>query len=226
MERCGGGASRKVEVNGRARLRGSTAIASLGLCALLSACVSGVYYRPYVPASESLTLGGACAPPYRLVRRPLGDGVVLEVHPPYPGSPQSSINVLLRLGKGHRVRLLDDRLHVVTGDAGARMLRVSAILAGWPADAPPQPDYPPEQRHAALDPLLGLGRSDHVRTGWGEYSAFFGGGDVFRLQLDPYLERPGTFELRLPAVEVDGRRMDIAPIRFQTVRGKSYGCVQ
>jgi hypothetical protein len=213
-------------VNGHARLRGSTAIASLGLCALLSACVSGVYYRPDVSASESLSLGEACASPYRLVRRTFGEGVVLDVNPPYPGSPQSSINVLLRLGNGHRVRLLDDRLRVVTGDVDATMLHVSAILTGWPADAPPQPGYPPEQRHAALDPLIGLGRSDHVRLGWGEYSTFFGGGDVFRLQVEPYMERPRVFELRLPPIEVDGRRVDIAPIRFETVRGTSYGCVQ
>lgn len=213
-------------LNGRPQLRAVTSAVSLGLCLLLSACVSGIYYRPDVPASESLSLGQSCSSPYRLVRRTLGKGVVLEVAPPHPEASQSSMDVLLRIGKGHRARLLDDRLRVVAGDGGEQILRVSAILTGWPADAPPQPRYPPEQRHAALDPLVGLGRSDHVRLGWGEYSNVFGGGDVFRLQSDAYAARPSGFELRLPAIEVDGRRVEIAPIRFETARGTRYGCVQ
>jgi hypothetical protein len=228
MESGGRGTSRTAAaaVSDRAQLRGVKQTVSLGLCLLLSACVSGAYYRPDVPASESLSLGASCSPPYRLVRRALGQGVVLEVAPPYLEVSQSSMQVLLRISKGHRARLLDDRLRVATGDAREQVLRVSAIHTGWPADAPPQPGYPPEQRHAALDALVGLGRSDHVRLGWGEYSDVFGGGDVFRLQLDAFAERPPTFELRLPAVEVDGRRFDILPIRFETARGTSYGCVQ
>jgi hypothetical protein len=213
-------------VNGRTQPCAIGSAVSLGLCLLLSACVTGTYYRPEVPASESLSLGGSCSSPYRLVRRTLGSGVVLEIAPPHPEASQSPMHVLLRIGKGHRARLLDDRVRVVADDGGEQILRVSTILTGWPADAPPQPRYPPEQRHAALDPLVGLGRSDHVRLGWGEHSSFFGGGDVFRLQLNAYLARPSGFELRLPAIEVDGRRVDIAPIRFEMARGTHYGCVQ
>lgn len=200
--------------------------ASLGLCGVLSACVSGDYYRPDVPAAESQSLGASCSSPYRQVRRTLSEGVVLEVAPPHL-QVSSPLSVLLRIGKGHRVRLLDDRLRIATlDDGGEQIIRVTAIFTGWPANAPPQPDYPPEQRYAALDPLMGLGRSDAIRPGWGVYSEFFGGGDVFRLQLDASMGRPRAFEVRLPAIEVDGRSVDVAPIRFETARGSSFGCVQ
>lgn len=136
------------------------------------------YYSPLVKSSESVTIG-SCGHRFKIFQREVGPGVVLEIWP---------YTVLIRLEKGRSVKFSDTSIRYSTNASDQMLnLRIVGISTGtFPFDAETKAYGIQEQHYGALDKIYGTGRYEKIEMAWGEWSAWKGKNDVFRLEFADY----------------------------------------
>ncbi len=85
-----------------------------------------------------------------------------------------------------------------------------------------------EEKHFdALDEFKGTGKYEQMEINWGEWSAFRGKRDIFRISLDkPNFVPNSTIEIDMPQFLLQGVPVKIEPIIFKWKKGTSVACVQ
>jgi len=195
----------------------------------LTSCVSAEYYQPDVSWLHTQTIGAPCTGPYKQYRNKLQEGVVLEVGGPrvgLSGIQNFTLQMLFRIGEGQSVQLESDLVRVrILDDNTEKVLKITEALSGIPDALYARIHNLPEVHFPALSELQGTGRSSHINMKWGEYSAWYGEGDVFRLTIEPLGSAPRKIEFDLPPFAINGVTTRHPPIRFSKTSGSSL-CVQ
>ncbi len=188
---------------------------------LFGGCASvSEYYSPEVAWSDWLTVG-SCGHKFELFRRELADGVSLEILGPYL--------YIFRLEKGKTVQFKSKNVKVTNIDTGSSVnISISHIKTGVLEDFYHNlyKDIK-EKQFNALDEIKGTGKYEQMEMNYGEWSAFRGKRDIFRINLDkPTFEPKSTIKIDLPIFLVQGIPVKIEPITFKWKKGTSLACVQ
>jgi hypothetical protein len=194
-------------------LKALTPVACLA-AALLSACVTYGWVEGYMPGGpgvrEARRCGSSLADSLRI---PVTNGVeVLVAAAPadiYPTLyPQISLSVELLVPAGSTVRLLTPEV-TLTSEAWARPKTVTiSQVEDWNALTAAERIHSPG---AALTAGRDAASARRFALSWVAEGP--------RTQTS--LPVVGSFELQLPALEVDGRAARVVPIRFETYRTKA-----
>ena len=187
---------------------------------LLGGCTSvSEYYSPEVQWSEWVTVG-SCGNKFELFKRDISEGVTLEMIGLYL--------YLFRLSEGKSVQFKSNEIGVRYIDRNEHtILTIGKIKTGVFPDIY-RDLYDIKERHfEALDQFVGTGEYAKIDMMWGEWSAFKGKRDIFRIELSTLpKEDQSTVEITLPPFIAQGNLIKIEPITFKWKKEVSLACVQ
>ncbi len=191
------------------------------LALLLGGCTSvSEYYSPEVDWSDWTTVG-ACGNKFEVFKRDISDGVTLEMIGPY--------FYLFRLSKGKTLQFNSNIVKVKNIDTGSSInIEIKNIKTGV-LDKFYRNLYRniEEKSFDALEEFQGTGSYEQMDMKWGEWSAFRGKRDIFRIDIEkPDSESKATVEIDLPLFLVQGEPVKMDPIIFRWKKGTSLACVQ
>jgi uncharacterized protein YceK len=203
------------------------------LTVLVSGCttVSNKYYEPQVNYSDQLTVVH-CGHEYKVLRLNLSADVVLEMIGPQ--------HLFFRIGKGSSVKFASDVMNFTNKDEGvSSKVTINKIVTGdFPGRAAIYEKHYkiPKIEFEPLDELLGTGNYEQMEIRLGEYSAFKGKKDIFRVYYDSKLPQHKDTEIGhkptiivdLPQMYIQGNPIKIKPIEFKWVEKSSLSlqCLQ
>lgn len=182
----------------------------------LSACVTNEYFRPHVSWSDSRSFGSMCET-NKQVHMKLREGVIMELE---VAVSSSSVRIFdldwrFRLEKGNTVQLVSNMVLATNpADGAEHELKVRRItFRPYGSD-----EY---VVLGALGLMKGEGKNDHAELSWGEYSPWYGHGDVFNLSINSFSPSPQEVVVQLPDLLINGEPTSLDAIKFSKTTGTS-----
>lgn len=188
---------------------------------VLGGCtVSSEFYAPDVKRAERLSVG-ACGHRFALFQREVSEGVVLEIWP---------YTVIVRLREGYSFRFVSADVQVVDDSTKASHdMRIVGIATGvFHSERESEYYGIPEVQYGPLDEIRGTGMYRNIDMAWGEWSAWKGKDDVFRITLAPIPETisKATIWIDIPDFYVNETLTVVEPIKFEWTTGTGLACFQ
>jgi len=148
--------------------------------------------------------------------RAIGHGVVLQLVP-LRRQGTTWLNVIFRLGTGHSARLAESTLRITVGGAVPERRMIESFAWDVARRRLPGPAEPPFVEFASTEQLTGMEPSEELLlASYADKATRF----VSRVFLAPRVL--DTFAVNLPAIEVEGRTIEVPEVLFTYSRNRYH----